>query len=148
MTDHSDADLINRIEEWQDQKPLRRNVNAAFAVALLLTVLLVSLSWRTSQRATADADWVAHTHEVFTTLELTLRHLVDVETGARGFALTGREPFLEPYETGTYAVSRDLQALSVLIVTDDQEPRLAVLVEQANAEIGAASDLVATRRKI
>jgi hypothetical protein len=52
---------------------------------LLLTVLLSSLSWRTSQRAAGDADWVAHTHEVSTTLEVTLRHLVDVETGARGF---------------------------------------------------------------
>src|ERR1700689_3151635 len=142
MTDHSDADLINRNEEWQDQKPLRRNVNAAFAVALLLTVLLSSLSWRTSQRAAEDADWVAHTHEVSTTLEVTLRHLVDAETGARGFALTGHELFLEPYETGKYAVSQDLSALNVLMVTDDQELRLAILVEQANAEIVAAGDLV------
>jgi len=28
MTDYSDADLINRIEERQDEKPLRRKVNA------------------------------------------------------------------------------------------------------------------------
>jgi hypothetical protein len=50
-------------------------------VAFLLTMLLSSLSWRTSRRAAEDADWVAHTHEVSTALEVTLRHLVDVETG-------------------------------------------------------------------
>jgi PAS domain S-box-containing protein len=146
MTDHSDADLINLTEERQDEKPLRRKVNAAFAVALLLTVLLSFLSWRTAQRAAGDANWVAHTHEVSTTLEVTLRHLVDVETGARGFALTGHEIFLEPYATGKYAVSQDLPALRVLMVDGDQNLLLPVLVEQANAEIVAATDLVASRR--
>jgi len=51
------------------------------AVALLLTGALGMLSWHNAQRAAEDADWVAHTHEVSTTLELTLRHLLDVETG-------------------------------------------------------------------
>jgi PAS domain S-box-containing protein len=146
MTDHSDADLINRIEERQGEKFLRRKVNAAFAVALLLTVLLSSLSWHTSQRAEEDADLVAHTQKVSTTLEATLRHLVDVETGARGFALIGHQQFLEPYETGKYAVSQDLSALSALIVDGDQKLRLAILVERANAAILADSDLVAFRR--
>src|ERR1700691_4852151 len=111
MTDHSDAELINWIEERQNGKLLRRKVNAAFAAAFLLTVLLSSLSWRTSRRAAEDADWVAHTHEVSTALEVTLRHMVDVETGARGFAMTGHELFLEPYGVGKYALSRDLAAL-------------------------------------
>src|ERR1700689_1551377 len=146
MTDHSDADRINRIEESRDEKALRRKVNVAFAVAVLLTVLLGSLSWRTSQRASDDASWVVHTHEVSSTLQVTLRHMVDVETGARGFALTGHELFLEPYEKGKDAVSQDLSALSVLMADGDQKLRLGNLVVQANAEIVADSDLVAFRR--
>ena len=146
MTDHSDVDLLNRIEERQAEQPLRRKLNAAFAVAFLLTVLLSSLSWRTSRRAAEDADWVAHTHQVATALEVTLRHLVDVETGARGFAMTGHELFLEPYATGKYAVSQDLAALNVLMVDDDQKLLLATLGEQANAGITADSELVAIRR--
>jgi PAS domain S-box-containing protein len=130
----------------QEEKRLRRKVNAEFAVALLLTVLLSSLGWHTSRRAEENADLVAHTQKVSTTLEATLRHLVDVETGARGFALTGHEQFLEPYETGKYAVSQDLPALSALIVDGDQKLRLAILVERANAAILADSDLVAFRR--
>jgi PAS domain S-box-containing protein len=146
MTDHPNADLINRIEDRQDNKLLRRKVNAAFALAFLLTVLLSSLSWRTSRRAAEDADWVAHTHEVSTALEVALRHLVDVETGARGFAMTGHEVFLEPYETGKYAVSQDLAELNVLMVDDGQKLPLTTLVEQTNAGIVADSDLVAIRR--
>ncbi|MGA2813747.1 MAG: PAS domain S-box protein, partial [Candidatus Acidiferrum sp.] len=131
---------------YQTEKLLRRKANAAFAVAFFLTVLLSSLSWRTSRRAAEDADWVAHTHEVSTALEVTLRHLVDVETGARGFAMTGHEIFLEPYEAGKNAVSEDLAALNDFMVGDDQRLPLAILVEQANAGIVADSNLVAIRR--
>ena len=105
------------------------------------------LSWRIAQQAAEDSDWVAHTHEVITTLEVTLRHLVDVESGGRGFALTGSEPFLAPYEAGKYGVSQDLQALRLLVVDNpDQERRLDVLREQANARIDAAKKLVALRQ--
>jgi PAS domain S-box-containing protein len=145
MTDQSDADLINRIEERRGEV-LRRKLNVAFAVALLLTVLFGSLSWRISQRASEDAIWVLHTHEVSSILQVTLRHMVDVETGARGFALTGLEVFLEPYKQGKYSVGQDLYALRVLTSDGDQKLQLGNLVEQANAEIVAASDLVAFRR--
>ena len=50
-----------------------------------------------------------------TTLEATLRHLVDVESAGRGFALTGREPFLETYETGTHAILQDIHTLRALV---------------------------------
>jgi PAS domain S-box-containing protein len=146
MTYRSDADLTDGTEGGQHEKRLGRKVNAAFAVALLLTVLLSSLSWHSAQRAEEDADLVAHTQKVSTTLEATLRHLVDVETGARGFVLNGHQQFLEPYETGKYAVSQDLPALRSLIVDGDQKLRLAILAERANAAILADSDLVAFRR--
>ena len=127
--------------------PLRRKVKAGFAAAVLLTGLLGLLSWRVAQQAAEDADWVAHTHEVMATLALTLRHLVDVETGGRGFALTGREPFLEPYEAGKEGVSGDLQALRRLMADNpDQERRLNVFRGQANARIDAAKKLVALRQ--
>ena len=111
ITKDGSADLINinGFEEGQGEKRLRRKMNTAFALALLLTVLLSSLSWHASQRAGEDADLVAHTQKVSTTLEATLRHLVDVETGARGFVLFGDKQFLEPYETGKYAISQDSQ---------------------------------------
>lgn len=139
--------LLNRIDEPQEEKLIRRRVKAGFAVAVLLTILLSALSWRASQQAAADADWVAHTHQVSTTLESTLRHLDDVETGGRGFALTGHEPFLGPYGDGKFAVDRDLQALRHLTTDDpDQQRRVDLLVQQANARIAASSDLVAFRR--
>jgi PAS domain S-box-containing protein len=140
--------LMDRGEQPESERRLLRKVNAAFAVALLLTGALGMLSWHNAQRAAEDADWVAHTHEVSTTLELTLRHLLDVETGGRGFALTGDQQFLEPYETGKSAVGHDLQALRLLVADNPaQERRLDVLVKQTSVRIEVANELVSLRQR-
>ena len=140
--------ILNRIEEPEAEALLRRKVEAGFVVAVLLTSLLGILSWRANRQAAEDADWVAHAQEVSTTLELTLRHLVDVETGGRGFALTGDGLFLESYESGKQAVTRDLERLSILVADNpDQRRRLDLLRQQANARIEASQESVALRQK-
>ena len=126
---------VNAVEEPETEARLRKLVKAGVAGAVLLTGLLGLLSWRMAVQAAEDADWVAHAHDVSATLELTLRHLVDVETGARGFALTGHEPFLEPYNSGKYAVGLDLQALRTLVMESHQVRRLDVLAKQAKIRI-------------
>jgi PAS domain S-box-containing protein len=136
----------DRIEEPEAEAVLRRKVHAGFAMAVLLTGMLGLLSWRMAQQAADDADWVGHTHEVSTALEATLRHLVDVESGCRGFALTGYESYLEPYESGKYAVDQDLHALRLLIADPDQERQLDRLDEEVNARVEASKALIILRQ--
>ncbi len=139
--------LIDRVEEPETEGVLRRRATLGFAVAVVLTGVLGFLSWRNAQQAAEDADWVAHTHEVMTTLEATLRHLLEVESGARGFALSGNNSFLESYQSGRYATGQDLQALRLLIADNpDQARRLGLLWEQANARIKASEERVASRQ--
>ena len=130
MTDYSDRTKLSEglqvskeqmdrlpvpIEEPQAEAQLRRKVRTGFAFAVVLTSLLGFLSWHMARQAADDADWVAHTHEVSTALEATLRHLVDVESGERGFALTGSDPFLNPYKAGKSALAQDLLSLRLLV---------------------------------
>jgi PAS domain S-box-containing protein len=137
---------LNRIVEPGTEASIRLRVEVCFLVAIVLTVLLGFLSWRNAQQAAEDADWVAHTHEVSAKLERTLRHLIDVETGERGFVLTGIASFLEPYKTGKYAALQDLQALRLLTIDNhDQQRRLDVLSRQAKVRIEAAEELVTLR---
>jgi PAS domain S-box-containing protein len=138
--------FLNGIEEPQAEEFLRRKVDAGFAVAVLLTVLLSFLSWRGARQAAGDAAWVAHTQEVMAKLESTLRHSLDVETGGRGFAETGSVPFLEPYDSGRQAVVQDLHSLRLLLVTPDQEQQLNLLEEQANTQVKYVEEIVATRQ--
>jgi PAS domain S-box-containing protein len=107
------------------------------------------LSWRISQRAAEDAAWVVHTFNVTAGLELTLRNLDDVETGARGFALSGQDRFLEPYISGLYATRLDLEKLRTLISDNPgQQRRFGVLAEQAKNRLDAAADLVKARQNL
>src|SRR5271170_7612822 len=126
---------------------LRTKVRVGFAFAIFLTCLLSFFSWRMAQQASNEADWVAHTHEVSTVLEATLRHLVDVETGGRGFALTGHASFLDPYETGKSAIGQDLHRLRLLVADNTvQTQRLDILEAEANARIAASTDIVTSRQ--
>lgn len=137
----------DRIEEATTEGWLRRRASLGLAVAIIVTTLLGFLSWYNAQQSAVDADWVAHTHEVSTKLELALRHLVDVETGERGFVLTGIVSFLEPYETGKYAVVQDLQALRLLTIDNrGQQRRLDLYSRQANVAIAAAEELVTLKQ--
>ena len=55
--------LLEQMEEPETEARLRRWAKAAIAVAVLLTVLLGFLSWRSAQQAAENADWVAHTYK-------------------------------------------------------------------------------------
>jgi two-component system, sensor histidine kinase and response regulator len=52
------------------------------------------------------------------------RHVVDVETGLRGYLLTGEPRFLEPYHTGRLRYRADLAAIELLITDREQHRRL------------------------
>ena len=138
--------LLEESNEPETEAQLQWWVKAAVTAAVLLTVLLSFLSWRAAQQATENTVWVAHTQEVLTVLESTLRHSLDVETGGRGFAETGSVPFLEPYQSGRPAVVQDLHALRPLLVTADQQQRLNLLEQQVNNQVENVDEIVATRQ--
>jgi PAS domain S-box-containing protein len=139
--------FFQQIGKSEGNARFRRLAHACVVVAILQTAMMGILSWRISQRAAEDAAWVAHTYNVTATLELTLRNLDDVETGARGFVLTGQDRFLEPYTSGLNATRLDLEKLHTLISDNpDQQRRLGVLAEQANARLNAAAGLVKARQ--
>ena len=139
----STADL----EGPEAEARLRLRVNAGYAVAVLLTALLGLLSWRLEREAAQSAGWVAHTHEVSAALETTLRHLLDMETGMRGFGLTGNPNSLEPFHAGRDHVPGALQHLRLLVADNPaQEQRASTLTRQANAMVEDCEAIVAARR--
>jgi signal transduction histidine kinase len=79
-------------------------IGAAFAVL----VLAIAELRRTTQRATTSQEVL----DVANTLE---RHVIDLETGARGYIITGDERFLAPWNVARIAVpgqSRELERLT------------------------------------
>ena len=101
------------------------------------------------------ADDLARDNTVIIGLERLLSALKDLETGQRGFMLTGNDAYLEPYNAALPAIKQELQALSVLKSALDDLPELvdqrvkgaaaAVAIRQ-NGGLSAAVNSIGTGR--
>ncbi len=127
---------------------LRRRVTVGFIVAILLTISIGGSSWRGARHAEQDDYWVSHTHEVMETIQRTTRHVIEAETSARAFALSGQEPLLTNYEKARDSISEDENTLRHL-TTDNlsQQRRLDTLGTQVNTALEFAAGIIAKRQR-
>ena len=86
-----------------------------YGVALMLAAVVlcaigaISVSF-ISQQARA-AELTDHAYEVLGRLNKTFEHILDAETGQRGYLITGREEYLEPYHAALQQIQQDLADL-------------------------------------
>lgn len=107
-----------------------RSVTSMVWVLLTAAILVTAvLSQRSLSRLADSREAVTHSLHVDTALRDTMSQLLDAETGQRGFLLTGRAPYLQPYYTALTqmrqsraalgnALSQDPSALAPLEVLD------------------------------
>ncbi len=99
---------------------------------VLAAMIGVTLTVAASQRR-ADA-MVAHTMDVQNRLTTVLSRLQDAETGQRGYLITGRREFLEPYDTALARLDGDLGGLAA--ATADNPVQLAAMAHlQSTADL-------------
>jgi PAS domain S-box-containing protein len=128
---------------------LRRRVTGAFIVAVLLTVFLSFVSWRSARRADEDAYWVSHTYEVMATIQGTSRDVLETETSARAFGLSGQELLLVHYRTARETVFLHENALRHMTADNlSQQRRLDVLEPQVRTALEFAESIIAKRRTL
>jgi len=86
--------------------PMFANLNisqklyAGFGVVLLIILVLVLSTWRGFDQVESSVRLNIHTYEVVNESSELLGSLLNIETGARGFVITGRDQFLGPFEAG------------------------------------------------
>lgn len=82
---------------------ISQKLYAGFGVVLLILLLLVLAALRGFDQVSSSVKSTIHSHEVLNQSDALLRSLINIETGMRGYALTGRDSFLEPLEQGEKA---------------------------------------------
>jgi len=111
-------------------------IGGGFALAMAILFLVGSVSFQSARTAYQRALSVAHTHEVMQSIQEVLTLMTDAETGQRGFLVTGRDEYLEPY---LRAKSRFPQALARLrgLTADNpaQRPRIDRLESYGNDKL-------------
>jgi signal transduction histidine kinase len=100
-------------------------------------LLLIGLAGYQSIREFDETvDWVTHSQEVLGRLQVVLSDVQDIELGLRGYIMTGKESFLDPYKSGFTVMSRDREALSTIIQIAPQDaPEQSRNIEMLNALI-------------
>ena len=87
--------------------------------ALMLVASLVVAGWA-FRRDHAHEQLIEHERAILVTAERLMSALKDVETGERGFVITGRDSYLEPYRSGVEATARNEAALLPLLGSRDE----------------------------
>jgi len=96
---------------WFSNLKLTAKLMVAFGMVLVFVVLLSTFAYRTTTSNIESGRWVEHTHEVIEMAKEALAGLVDMETGYRGFLVTGNDEFLEPYKNGITHYQTNLRDL-------------------------------------
>ena len=86
---------------------ISQKLYAGFGVVLLIILVLVLSTWRGFDQVERAVRLNIHTYDVINESADLLANLINIETGARGFVITGRDQFLGPMESG----EREFQAL-------------------------------------
>jgi len=119
-----------------------------FTPVILLAVISATalLALRTVGNTT---HWVVHTQEVIAAAENVLVSAVDMETGLRGYLLTGKEPFLEPYDIGSREAFKSIEVLQVKVSDNPKQvQRLEEIARKLRQWVSvAAKPLIVLRRQ-
>ncbi|WLG53405.1 response regulator [Pseudomonas sp. FP1742] len=95
------------VDEQRFRKLLSRNVSLPLGVGVISAVFFVSLI----TYLLSVIQWVQHADRVINNANEAIKLTVDLETGMRGFLLSGDEHFLEPYETAKPRITVALNTL-------------------------------------
>lgn len=100
------------------------------ALAGLLFILAFGSFCYLSCAFSNAAVWVSHTHNVHEVLTGIERSIVSIESGARGFVVTGREAFLAPYLSARKELPVQIENLRKLTVDNVQQQRFVGELEK------------------
>jgi PAS domain S-box-containing protein len=112
----------------------QRRVQVGFGVLLTCLIAMAAVSYPMLVRLRKDAAWVEHSHQVIATLRLLICSATDAETGERGYIITGKEEYLEPYHSGLQGVNHALSEARRLTQDNPEQQRRLDALEPLVAE--------------
>ncbi len=119
----------------------------ALALALLAAVVLIGINETGFNQSTGALDDIAEASRTRASLNRVLQHVLDAETGSRGYLLTGDPRYLEPYNAAVAGIGQQLDALRLLYAPSaDEFATLAQLARNVQRKL-AEMDLSVRMRK-
>src|SRR3984893_6511750 len=134
--EHSDGETV-----------LTRKAQLAFGVAILTLLVVGAVSYRGMVVSRESDRWVRHTHEVIENLQDLLLAMEGIESSYRGFALTGKESYLDSYHANLLSAGQyEATVRNLTLDNPKQQHRLPVLKRLAAEKIQFAEMVINLRR--
>jgi CheY-like chemotaxis protein/CHASE3 domain sensor protein len=127
--------------------PLEPWTLVGFIVATVALVLIAVFNWTAQQTRVAAEARVTETLEIREATLVVLQTLVDMETGQRGYLLTGQSSYLDPYAQAAARLDGQLATVQALARYDPAQTRRAgELATLAKAKVDDLEETIRVAR--
>jgi signal transduction histidine kinase len=116
--------------------------NLGFSLALAVLVGSAVLSYHNGLSVAAAAENRARAFETLDQLQAFLAVFMDIETGARGYVITGDRKFLEPYNAGLERLNPQLERLHASLADDPRQRPALTALEEASIQLARRAQIV------
>ncbi len=117
------------------------------SVALLLVMLGTAASFFAFRHMEASAQGRGHSNKILNNAVDLLSALKDAETGQRGYLLTGKEDFLQPYLAALESVRGELEALRRSTASAAARQHLDAMAPLMDAKLAELAEVIDLRRR-
>jgi methyl-accepting chemotaxis protein len=119
-----------------------------YGILVGITGIVVAIAYANFSALDTANALNARSHQALAEVDAAMQALTDIETGERGFALTGTEAMLQPYTTGKQAFQQHVDKALALSAGDDaQQARLRELAAHQRNWLAQAIDPVIAQRR-
>ncbi|WP_019027994.1 response regulator [Colwellia piezophila] len=135
---------------WFERLTTRKKLYIGISIPLISMVVIAIIIILNINKMQSTANWVRHTEEVISSSNSLEKLILDMETGERGFLITGDEIFLEPYYQAIKLLDNKTEILIDLV---NDNPKQVSIIENIKKlkdkwlqEAGEPE--ISTRRKV
>ncbi|MCH9300144.1 methyl-accepting chemotaxis protein [Pantoea allii] len=126
-----------------------RKIALAFGIIVIVSLIGSSLSITNFLKLRQANTWNVHSYQVMSVSDSMLTDMVNMETGVRGFVVSGNDNFLAPFNSGKTAFDQKYSQLRSMTADNaEQQQRLASLLELHKSVQGVDEQLIALRREV
>ncbi len=125
---------------------VEQKILAAFGTAFLGIVLVGIITFHEARQHDDHNRWVVHTYEVIGKINAVQTSAEQIESGGRGYLLTGQKEYLAPYRIGIDGVETELRELQVMTADNPiQQERVERVGSLVNRTIAFLHDRIDQR---
>ena len=127
---------------------LRTLLSLGYILVFALMIVLAAIAYQGFNSFNNNAAWVTHTQNVIAIANQLEKQMIDMETGERGFLITGNEKFLVPHRKGEKEFETLVPKLKKLVSDNPaQVRRLKKIYELEDRWLKSAGSLLIDARK-